>query len=148
VRKGVQQATENGVLGGYGVVDIKVVLVDGSYHDVDSSEMAFTTAGSMCLKEAMRKASPVQLEPIMRVEISTPEEFFGDVMGDVTSRRGQVQGMEARGSLQIIRAEIPLAETFGYTTSLRSMSQGRAASSMEFDHYAEVSAEVVAKQTA
>ena len=148
VRKGVEQALKNGVLGGFGVVDVKVTLSDGSYHDVDSSEMAFTTAGSICFKEAMRKASPVQLEPIMKVEIATPEEFFGDVMGDVTSRRGQVQGMEGRGSLQIVRAMIPLAETFGYTTNLRSMSQGRATSSMEFDHYAEVSAEVVAKQTA
>jgi elongation factor G len=148
VRKGVEQALENGILGGFGVVDLKVTLTDGSYHDVDSSEMAFNTAGSICFKEAMRKASPVQLEPIMRVEIATPEDFFGDVMGDVTSRRGQVQGMEARGSLQIIRAMIPLAETFGYTTNLRSMSQGRASSSMEFDHYAEVSAEIVAKQTA
>ena len=148
VEKGVRGALENGVLGGYGVVDIQVTLVDGSAHDVDSSELAFHTAGSICCKEAMAKASPVQLEPIMKVEISTPEEFFGDILGDATSRRGQVQGMEARGSLQIIRVMIPLAETFGYTTSLRSMSQGRATSSMEFDHYAQVSAEVVAKQTA
>ncbi len=148
VEKGVRGALENGVLGGYGVVDIQVTLVDGSAHDVDSSELAFSTAGSICFKEAMAKASPVQLEPIMKVEISTPEEFFGDILGDATSRRGQVQGMEARGSLQIIRVMIPLAETFGYTTSLRSMSQGRATSSMEFDHYAQVSAEVVAKQTA
>ena len=123
-------------------------MVDGSAHDVDYSELAFSTAGSICFKDAMAKASPVQLEPIMKVEIYTPEEFFGDILGDVTSRRGQVQGMEARGSLQIIRTMIPLAETFGYTTSLRSMSQGRATSSMEFDHYAQVSAEVVAKQTA
>ncbi|MCZ6707384.1 MAG: elongation factor G [Chloroflexi bacterium] len=148
VEKGVRGALENGVLGGYGVVDIQVTLVDGSAHDVDSSELAFSTAGSICFKEAMAKASPVQLEPIMKVEISTPEEFFGDILGDATSRRGQVQGMEARGSLQIIRVMIPLAETFGYTTSLRSMSQGRATSSMEFDHYAQVSAAVVAKQTA
>ena len=148
VEKGVRGALENGVLGGYGVVDIQVTLVDGSAHDVDSSELAFSTAGSICFKEAMAKASPVQLEPITKVEISTPEEFFGDILGDATSRRGQVQGMEARGSLQIIRVMIPLAETFGYTTSLRSMSQGRATSSMEFDHYAQVSAEVVAKQTA
>ena len=146
--KGVVQAMENGVLGGYGVVDLKARLVDGSYHDVDSSEMAFTTAASMCFKDAMRKASPVQLEPIMKAEVSTPEEFFGDIMGDITSRRGTIQGMESRGSLQIIAAMIPLAETFGYTTTLRSMSQGRATSSMEFDHYAEVSAEVVQKQTA
>ena len=146
--KGVVQAMENGVLGGHGVVDLKVRLVDGSYHDVDSSEMAFSTAASMCFKDAMRKASPVQLEPIMKAEVSTPEEFFGDIMGDITSRRGAIQGMESRGSLQIIAAMIPLAETFGYTTTLRSMSQGRATSSMEFDHYAEVSAEVVQKQTA
>ena len=146
--KGVAQALENGVLGGYGVVDLKVRLVDGSYHDVDSSEMAFTTAASMCFKEAMRKAHPVQLEPITKAEVSTPEEFFGDIMGDITSRRGTILGMESRGSLQIIGAMIPLAETFGYITALRSMSQGRASSSMEFDHYAEVSAEVVQKQTA
>ena len=146
--KGVAQALENGVLGGYGVVDLKVRLVDGSYHDVDSSEMAFTTAASMCFKEAMRKAHPVQLEPIMKAEVSTPEEFFGDIMGDITSRRGTILGMESRGSLQIIGAMIPLDETFGYITALRSMSQGRASSSMEFDHYAEVSAEVVQKQTA
>ena len=146
--KGVVQAMENGVLGGYGVVDLKVRLVDGSYHDVDSSEMAFAIAASMCFKEAMRKARPVQLEPIMKAEVSTPEEFFGDIMGDITSRRGTILGMESRGSLQIIAAMIPLAETFGYTTTLRSLSQGRATSSMEFDHYAEVSAEVVQKQTA
>ena len=135
VAKGVRQAQENGVLGGHGVVDVKVTLLDGSHHDVDSSEMAFSTAASMCFQEVMRKARPALLEPIMKLEISTPEGFLGDVVGDVSSRRGQVQGIAARGGVQIISAMIPLAETFGYTTALRSMTQGRATSSMEFDHY-------------
>jgi len=138
VAKGVAQAELNGVLAGHGVVDVKVTLLDGSYHEVDSSEMAFTTAASMCFQEVMRKAKPVMLEPVMKLEISTPEDFLGDVVGDVSSRRGQVQGVEARGPIQIVRAMIPLAETFGYTTSLRSLTQGRATSSLEFDHYEEV----------
>ncbi len=137
----------SGVLAGHPVVDIKVTLLDGRYHEVDSSEMAFATAGSIGFKAAMAKASPVLLEPIMKLEISCPEEYFGDVMGDVTSRRGNILGVEARGNLQIIRGEIPLAETFGYTTTLRSMTQGRAASSMEFDHYAQVSQDIVAATT-
>ena len=144
VRQGIEQAMTSGVLAGHPVVDVKVTLLDGRYHEVDSSEMAFATAGSMGFKAAMAKASPVLLEPIMRLEISCPEEYFGDVMGDVTSRRGNILGVEARGNLQIIRGEIPLAETFGYTTRLRSMTQGRAASSMEFDHYAQVSQDIVA----
>ena len=138
VRKGVRQAEENGVLGGHGVVDVKITLLDGSYHDVDSSEMAFTTAASICFQDVMRKARPVMLEPVMKLEISTPENFLGDVVGDVSSRRGQVRGVEARAAIQIVSAMIPLAETFGYTTTLRSMTQGRATSSMEFDHYEEV----------
>jgi elongation factor G len=138
VAKGIKQAQENGVLGGHGVVDVKVTLVDGSYHEVDSSEMAFTTAASICFQDVMRKARPVMLEPVMKLEISTPEDFLGDVVGDVSSRRGQVQGVEARGTIQVVGAMIPLAETFGYTTTLRSMTQGRATSSMEFDHYEEV----------
>ena len=144
VRQGIEQAMTSGVLAGHPVVDVKVTLLDGRYHEVDSSEMAFATAGSMGFKAAMAKASPVLLEPIMRLEISCPEEYFGDVMGDVTARRGNILGVEARGNLQIIRGEIPLAETFGYTTALRSMTQGRAASSMEFDHYAQVSQDIVA----
>ena len=142
VAKGVAQAQRNGVLGGHGVVDVRVTLLDGNYHEVDSSEMAFTTAASICFQEAMRRARPVLLEPIMKLEISTPERFLGDVVGDVSARRGHVHGIEARGTAQIVSAMIPLAETFGYTTSLRSMTQGRATSSMEFDHYEEAPAAV------
>ena len=144
VRRGVQEAMKTGVVGGYPVVDVKVRLVDGSYHQVDSNEMAFATAASLGFREAMRKADPVQLEPIMKVELATPDEFFGDVLGDVSGRRGQVQGTEIRGPLQIISAQIPLAELFGYTTSLRSMTQGRATASIEFDHYAAVPQSVLA----
>ena len=144
VRRGVQEAMKTGVVGGYPVVDVKVRLVDGSYHQVDSNEMAFSTAASLGFREAMRKADPVQLEPIMKVELATPDEFFGDVLGDVSGRRGQVQGTEIRGPLQIISAQIPLAELFGYTTSLRSMTQGRATASIEFDHYAAVPQSVLA----
>ena len=144
VQKGIQQALQNGVLGGYGVVDVKVVLLDGSYHEVDSSDRAFATAASMAARSAMAKANPVMLEPIMRIEIATPEESFGEVVADVSARRGHVQEVEARGVLQIIRAVMPLAETFGYTTTLRSLSQGRATSSMEFEHYAEMPQEILA----
>ncbi|MEX2236443.1 MAG: elongation factor G [Dehalococcoidia bacterium] len=132
---GVRDALESGVIAGYPVIDIKVKLLDGSYHAVDSSEMAFKMAGSMGVREAVRRASPVILEPIMKMEISVPEEFFGDVLGDISSRRGQVEGMENRGTLHIIRASVPLAETFGYSTALRSLTQGRATHSMEFDRY-------------
>ena len=144
VQKGIQQALQSGVLGGYGVVDVKVVLLDGSYHEVDSSDRAFATAASMAARSAMAKANPVILEPIMRIEIATPEESFGEVVADVSARRGHVQEVEARGVLQIIRAVMPLAETFGYTTTLRSLSQGRATSSMEFEHYAEMPQEILA----
>ena len=144
VRRGVEQALKTGVKGGYSVVDVKVTIYDGSFHPVDSSEMAFLTAASMGVKAALAKAHSVILEPIMQVEVSTPDGFFGDVLGDVSSRRGQVQGVESRGGLQVIRAMIPLAELFGYTTTLRSMSQGRATSSMEFHHYDEVPQELTA----
>ena len=144
VRRGVEQALETGIKGGYSVVDVKVTIYDGSFHPVDSSEMAFLTAASMGVKAALAKAHSVILEPIMQVEVSTPDGFFGDVLGDVSSRRGQVQGVESRGGLQVIRAMIPLAELFGYTTTLRSMSQGRATSSMEFHHYDEVPQELTA----
>ena len=137
VKHGVEQALKNGPLAGYPVVDVKVTLLDGSYHPVDSSEMAFVTAGSMGVKAALAKAGMLMLEPIMRLEIATPEGFFGDVLGDVSARRGHVQGIDARGSSRVIRALVPLAETFGYTTALRSLTQGRATSTMEFDHYAE-----------
>lgn len=136
--QGIRDALETGVLGGYPVVDIKVSLVDGSYHQVDSSEMAFRTAGSMGIKDALRKAGPVFLEPMMKVEITTPKDFFGDVLGDLNKRRAHIQETDQRGHMEIIRAQVPLAELFGYATDLRSMSQGRATYAMEFDHYEEV----------
>jgi len=138
VDKGIQEQMENGVIAGFPVVDCKVTLYDGSYHDVDSSEMAFKIAGSMGFKEGARKANPVLLEPIMKVEVVTPEEYMGDVMGDLNRRRGLPQGMDESPSGKIIRAEVPLAEMFGYATDLRSMSQGRATYSMEFEKYNEV----------
>ena len=138
VDKGVQDQMENGVVAGYPVVDVKVTLYDGSYHDVDSSEMAFKIAGSMCFREGAAKANAVLLEPIMKVEVVTPEEYMGDVMGDLNRRRGLPQGMDDTPAGKVIRAEVPLAEMFGYATDLRSMSQGRAVYSMEFQKYAEV----------
>jgi elongation factor G len=138
VDKGVREQLENGVMAGYPVVDVKVTLYDGSYHDVDSSEMAFKIAGSMAFKEGAQKANPVLLEPIMKVEVVTPEDYFGDVMGDLNRRRGLPQGMDDSPAGKIIRAEVPLAEMFGYATDLRSMSQGRAVYSMEFAKYNEV----------
>jgi elongation factor G len=137
VDKGVKEQLANGVLAGYPVVDVKVTLFDGSYHDVDSSEMAFKIAGSMAFKEGALKAKPVLLEPIMDVEVVTPEDYMGDVMGDLNRRRGIVQGMEDAPAGKIVRAEVPLAEMFGYATDLRSMSQGRATYSMEFGKYNE-----------
>jgi elongation factor G len=138
VDQGIREALETGIYAGFPVVDVKVTLFDGSYHDVDSSEMAFKIAGSMAIKDAFGKASPVILEPVMKVEVTMPEEFMGDVIGDLNSRRGQIDGMENRGGTQVVRAFVPLALMFGYVTDLRSMSQGRASSSMEFSHYAEV----------
>ncbi|OZI34174.1 elongation factor G [Bordetella genomosp. 10] len=140
VDKGIQETLKSGVLAGYPVVDVKVTLTFGSYHDVDSNENAFRMAGSMAFKEAMRRAKPVLLEPMMHVEVETPEEFMGNVMGDLSSRRGMVQGMDdiAGGGGKLVRAEVPLSEMFGYSTSLRSLTQGRATYTMEFKHYAEV----------
>jgi elongation factor G len=138
VDAGIQDAMSGGVLAGYPVVDIRATLTFGSYHDVDSSEMAFKIAGSMCFKEACRKAHPVLLEPIMSVEVVTPEDYMGDVIGNLSSRRGKVEGMEQRGNSQVIRAQVPLAEMFGYATDLRSRSQGRATYSMQFNSYQEV----------
>ena len=137
VEKGIREAAETGVLAGYPVVDVKVSLTDGSYHDVDSNEMAFKIAASMGFKEGFHRASPVLLEPIMKVEIVTPEDYLGDVMGDVSRRRGILQGQDDTPSGKTINAMLPLGEMFGYATSLRSMSQGRATFTMEFDHYAE-----------
>jgi elongation factor G len=142
VEKGVKEATENGALAGYPIVDVKVTLFDGSYHDVDSSEIAFKIAGSMAFKEAARKASPVLLEPIMSVEVVVPEDFMGDVIGDLNSRRGKVLGMDTRPAAQAIDARVPLAQMFGYATDLRSMTQGRATYTMQFSHYEPVPANV------
>ncbi|HTR20362.1 MAG TPA: elongation factor G [Gemmatimonadales bacterium] len=149
VEQGVKEALENGVLAGYPMVDVKVELVDGSYHDVDSSEMAFKIAGSMAVKEAARQAHPILLEPIMDVEVVTPGDYMGEVMGDLSSRRGKIGGMTQRADAHIVAASVPLSEMFGYSTTLRSMSQGRAIYSMQFSHYQEVpkskAEEIVAK---
>jgi elongation factor G len=148
---GIQEAMESGVLAGYPVVDIRITLVDGSFHDVDSSEMAFKIAGSMAFKNAMQRAKPKLLEPVMAVEVVTPDDYLGDVMGDLNSRRGRVEGLEPRGNAQAIRAKVPLATMFGYATDLRSTTQGRATFTMQFDRYEEVpqsiAGEIVAAQT-
>jgi elongation factor G len=148
---GIREAMENGILAGYEMVDIAVLLIDGSYHDVDSSEMAFKIAGSMAFKAACAKAHPVLLEPIMKVEVVTPEEYMPQVFGDLNARRCQIQGTESRGGANVIRVEVPLAEMFGYATDVRSRTQGRASFSMHFSHYAEapssVAEEVIAKST-
>jgi elongation factor G len=138
VEQGITEALENGVLAGYPVVDVKVELTDGSYHDVDSSEMAFKIAGSMAFKEAARRAKPILLEPIMDVEVVSPADYVGDVMGDLSSRRGKIGGMTQRALAQVIKSHVPLSEMFGYSTTLRSMSQGRAVYTMQFAHYEEV----------
>jgi elongation factor G len=138
VDQGVQEAMASGVLAGYPVVDVRVTLTDGGYHEVDSSEMAFKIAGSMVFKEAARKAQPVLLEPIFDVEVVTPEEYMGDVIGDLSSRRGRIEKMDQRGSDRIVRAQVPLAEMFGYATELRSRTQGRATYTMQFNSYREV----------
>jgi elongation factor G len=151
VDKGIKEAIESGVIAGYPMVDVKVTLFDGSYHEVDSSEMAFKVAGSMALKNGARIASPVLLEPMMNVEVVTPEDYMGDVMGDLNRRRGIVQGMEDNPSGKIVTAHVPLSEMFGYATDLRSQTQGRATYTMEFDHYAEAPtsvAEEIVKKTA
>ncbi|MEJ2050709.1 MAG: elongation factor G, partial [Calditrichota bacterium] len=132
---GIEDALKNGVLAGYPVVDIKVRLVDGSYHEVDSSDMAFRIAGSIAIKNAMQKAKAILLEPIMEVEIVVPEEYMGDVIGDLNSRRGKVSGILPRKDAQVIESQVPLSEMFGYATSLRSLTQGRAIYTMQFDHY-------------
>jgi len=138
VDDGIQEAMSTGVLAGYPMVDIKVTLVDGSYHEVDSSDMAFKIAGSLAFKNAAQKAKPALLEPMMAVEVVTPADFMGDVMGDINSRRGHIDGMEPRGNAQVINATVPLSTMFGYATDLRSATQGRATYTMQFKHYAEV----------
>ena len=137
VEKGLVESLNNGVLAGFPVVDVKVTLFDGSYHDVDSSELAFKLAANLAFKDGMRKANPVLLEPMMAVEVETPEDYMGDVMGDLNRRRGIIQGMEDAAGVKLVKAEVPLSEMFGYSTDLRSMSQGRATYSMEFKHYSE-----------
>jgi elongation factor G len=138
VEKGIREALDAGVIAGYPVVDVTVHLVDGSFHEVDSSEMAFKIAGSMAIKEAIQKAGGIILEPMMRVEVVVPEEFTGTVVGDLNARRGLINAIEQRGNAQAIRAFVPLAEMFGYATDLRGMTQGRGQFVMEFDHYAEL----------
>jgi elongation factor G len=149
VRLGIKEAMENGVLAGYPMVDVKTVLYDGSYHDVDSSELAFKIAGSMALKEGARKAKPALLEPFMEVEVVTPEEYMGDIIGDLNSRRGKIESMMTRTGFQVIKAQVPLAKMFGYATDIRSISQGRANYTMQFDRYMEVpgtiAEEIIAK---
>jgi elongation factor G len=151
VDAGAQDAMQYGVLAGYPLTGIKVTLLDGAYHEVDSSEMAFKIAGSMALKEAVRKAGPVLLEPMMAVEVTTPEDYMGDVIGDLNSRRGQIQAMEERAGARVIKALVPLSEMFGYVGDLRSRTQGRANYTMVFDSYAEVptnvAKEIIAKAT-
>jgi len=138
IEKGVREAAEEGVLAGYPVIDVKVRLVDGSYHEVDSSDLAFAIAGSMGFKEACKKANPVLLEPIMKVEVVVPEDYLGDVLGDLSSRRGRIEGMDLRGNVRVIKAFVPLGEMFGYATTLRSLTQGRGTFTMQFDHYEKV----------
>jgi elongation factor G len=149
VDKGIKEATDNGVLAGFPVVDVKVTLIDGSYHEVDSSEMAFKIAGSMGFKEGCAKAGPIILEPIMSVEVVVPEEYMGDVIGDLNSKRGRIMGMDSRAGAQVVSAMVPLASMFGYSTDLRSATQGRATYTMTFDHYEpvpkSVAEEIVAK---
>jgi elongation factor G len=142
VQKGLEQAKENGVIAGFPTIDFKVSLIDGSYHDVDSSVMAFEIAARAAFREAMPKAGPQLLEPIMKVEVITPEEYMGDIIGDLNSRRGQVSSMESRGNAKAITASVPLANMFGYINTLRSMSQGRAQYSMTFEKYNPVPAHV------
>jgi elongation factor G len=148
VDAGIQEAMEGGVVAGYPLVDMRATLTYGSYHDVDSSEMAFKIAGSMAFKKAARQAKPVLLEPVERVEVVTPEDYMGDVIGDLSSRRGKVEGMEQRGNSHVVRALVPLAEMFGYATDLRSRTQGRATYTMQFDSYQKVPESIAQEITA
>jgi elongation factor G len=138
VDQGIRETVDTGIYAGYPMVDVIATVYDGTYHEVDSSEMAFKIAASMAVKDAVEKADPVVLEPMMRVEVTMPEQFMGDVIGDLNSRRGHLEGSENRGTTTVVRAAVPLAEMFGYATDLRSMTQGRAGYSMELSHYAEV----------
>jgi elongation factor G len=145
VEKGVEEALESGVKAGYPMVDVRVTLTDGKYHETDSSEIAFKVAGSLALKAAVQRAKPVLLEPIFAVEVVMPEEFMGDVIGDLNRRRGRVDGMEQRGNAQVVTAHVPLSEMFGYATDVRSMTQGRATYTMQFDSYEEVPPNIAEK---
>jgi elongation factor G len=149
VDQGIQEAMESGVVAGYPMVDIRAMLTDGSYHEVDSSEIAFKVAGQIAFRQAAKRADPVLLEPVMRIEVVTPEDYMGDVIADLTARRGKIERMEQRASSQVIRAHVPLAEMFGYATDLRSRTQGRATHTMQFHAYQEVPAgiagEIVAR---
>jgi elongation factor G len=151
VENGVRETLENGIIAGYPMIDVKVTLYDGSYHDVDSNEMAFKTAGSLAIREAARKAGAIILEPIMLVEVTTSEEFYGDVIGDLNRRRGTILGMDSRGSTYVVRGHVPLAEMFGYVNDLRSMTSGRANYTMEFAHYdpvpKNIADEIIAKKS-
>jgi elongation factor G len=151
VDNGARETLENGVIAGFPMIDVKVTLYDGSYHDVDSSEMAFKTAGSIGVKNAVAKAGPILLEPVMKVEVTTSEDFYGDVIGDLNRRRGIIQGMENRGTMYVVRGFVPLAEMFGYVNDLRSMTSGRASYAMEFAHYDPVpknlADEIIAKRS-
>ncbi|MDO8567228.1 MAG: elongation factor G, partial [Dehalococcoidales bacterium] len=140
---GIREAMEVGIMGGYPLIDIKATLYDGSYHDVDSSEMAFKMAGSIALKEGARKANPILLEPIMKLEVVVPEQFMGDVIGDLNAKRGHIESIESQGDMYVIRCLVPLAETFGYATRIRSLTQGRATHTMEFYRYQEVPTQIV-----
>ena len=144
---GIREAAQSGILGGYEVVDFKATVFDGSYHDVDSSEMAFKIAGSMAFKEALAKADPALMEPMMKVEVIIPEQYMGDVIGDISSRRGRIEGMESRLGEQTVHAFVPLSEMFGYATDLRSRTQGRGLFTMQFDHYEEVPKSIAEKVT-
>ena len=145
IDKGIQEAAKNGILGGFEVVDFKVYLVDGSSHDVDSNEMAFKVAGSMAFKEAMAKAGPKLMEPMMKLDVTVPEQYLGDVIGDLNSRRGQMQGMDTSVTESVVHAFAPLSEMFGYSTGLRSRTQGRGVFTMQFDHYDEVPKSIAEK---
>jgi elongation factor G len=148
VDAGIQEAMEGGVMAGYPLVDVRAILTGGSSHDVDSSEMAFKIAGSIAFKDAAKRAKPILLEPYMKVEVVTPDDYMGDVIGDLNSRRGQVEGMEQRGNMQVVNAQVPLAEMFGYATDLRSRTQGRATYTMQFDSYREVPTSIAEEITA
>jgi elongation factor G len=145
VDKGIKEAEDRGVIAGFPVINVKVSLFDGSYHEVDSSEIAFKIAGSLAFQEAVRKANPILLEPIMKVEVLTPEASLGDVIGDLNAKRGKILEMSDRGNIKVVDAEVPLAEMFGYATQIRSMSQGQASYTMEFHHYEEVPKNVAEK---